>query len=123
MSLHIVRIDREAQEEAARKREEETRRREERCQRYNEEVDRTIALENAALDFETACRIRDYVKAVEISYGQDGLDDETAAWVDWAMKKADWFDPIVAGEDELLGEREHEKSLEEKTLEKVGHYW
>lgn len=42
-----------------------------------------------ALDFETACRIWAYVKAVETSYGQDGLDDETAAWVDWAMKKAD----------------------------------
>lgn len=32
----VVRIDREAQEEAARKQEEEARRREERRQRYNE---------------------------------------------------------------------------------------
>jgi len=32
------------------------------------------------------------------------------------MKKADWFDPTVAREDELFGEREHEKSLAEKAL-------
>jgi hypothetical protein len=119
----VVRIDREAREEAARKQEEEARRREERRKRYNEEVERTIALENEALDFETACRIRAYVKAVEVSCGQDGLDDETAAWVNWAKKKADWFDPVVARKDELFGEREHEKDLEEKALEKVGHYW
>jgi DNA uptake protein ComE-like DNA-binding protein len=119
----IVRIDREAQEEAARKSEEEARLKEERRKRYNKEIERTIALENAALDFETACRIRAYVKAITTFRGQDGLDDETAAWVDWAMKKADWFDPIVARDDELFGEREHEKSMEEKALKKVGHYW
>jgi hypothetical protein len=118
----VVRIDREAREEAARKREEEARREEERRQRYNKEVERTIALENTALDFETACRIRAYVKAVLISCGQDGLDDKKAAWVDWAMKKADWFDPILARDDELFGKRKHEKSLEEKTLEKVWRY-
>ncbi|MEG6512511.1 hypothetical protein V6C32_11365 [Desulforamulus ruminis] len=119
----VLRLDREAREEAARKREEEARLKEERRKRYNKEVERTIALENAALDFETACRIRTYVKAVATSCGQDGLDGETAAWVDWAMKKADWFDPIVARDDELFGEREHEKSLEEKALKKFGHYW
>lgn len=114
----VVRIAREAREEAERKREEEARRKEERRERYNEEVEQTIALENAALDFETACKIRAYVKAVAISCSQDGLDDETSAWIDWAMKKADWFDPIVARDDELFGEREHEKSLQEKALKK-----
>jgi len=119
----VVRIAREAREEAERKRQEEARRKEERRKKYNEEVEQTIALENAALDFETACRIRAYVKAVANSCGQDGLDDETAVWVDWAIKKADWFDPIVTRNDEFLGNREHEKSLGEKALKKVGHSW
>ena len=48
------------------------------------------------------------------------MDEETAAWADWATKKADWFDPTMAIDDELLGEREHEKSLQEKALKKVG---
>jgi hypothetical protein len=119
----VVRIDREAREEAERKRQEEARQKEEREKRYNEQVERTIALENAALDYEAACRIRAYVKAVANSSGQDGLDDETANWFDWAMKKADWFDPIVARNDELFGKREHEKCLDEKALKKVRHYW
>lgn len=119
----VVRLAREAKEEAARKQAEAERRKEERRKRYNIEVERTIALENAAIDFETACKIRAYVKAVEVSCSQDGLDEKTAAWVDWALKKADWFDPIVARDDELFGEREHKKSLEEKALKKTSHYW
>lgn len=119
----VVRLDREAREEAARKQAEAERSKEERRKRYNMEVERTIALENAALDYETACRIRAYVKAVAASCGQDGLDEETTAWVDWATKKADWFDPTVTRKDELFGEREHEKSSSEKALKKYGQCW
>jgi hypothetical protein len=115
----VIRLDREAREEEARKKAEAERRKEERRKRYNKEVERTIALENAALDFETACRIRAYVKAVTASCEHDGLDEETAAWVDWATKKADWFDPTVARDDELFGEREHEKSSSEKALKEI----
>lgn len=115
----VIRLDREAREEEARKKAEAERRKEERRKRYNKEVERTIALENAALDYETASRIRAYVKAVETSCGQDGLDEETAAWVEWATKKADWFDPTVARDDELFGEREHEKSSSEKALKEI----
>ncbi|BBB93360.1 MAG TPA: hypothetical protein PKA28_00005 [Methylomusa anaerophila] len=118
-----VRLDREAREEAARKQAEAERRKEERRKRYNIEVERTMALENEALDYETACRIRAYVKAVATSCGSDEIDDETAAWIEWAMKKADWFDPIVARDDEFFGEREHEKSLGEKGIKKIGQYW
>lgn len=39
----VVRLDREAKEEAARKQEEAERRKEERRKKYNEEVERTIA--------------------------------------------------------------------------------
>lgn len=119
----VVRIEREAREEDIRKKQEEARLKEERRNRYNNEVEQTIALQNAARDYETACRIRAFVKAVETMSNQGGLDDETAAWIDWANKKADWFDPTVARDDELLGEREHEKSEKEKALEKLGRYW
>lgn len=115
----VLRLDREAREEEARKKAEAERRKEERRKRYNAEVEKTIALENAALDYETACRIRAYVKAVSASCGHDGLDEETAAWVEWATKKADWFDPTVARNDELLGEREHKKSSSDKALKEI----
>lgn len=50
------------------------------------------------------------------------LDDETVAWVKWAMKKADWFDLIVARDDELFSEREHKKRLRRllKKLDIIG---
>ena len=48
-----------------------------------------------------------------------GLDEETAAWVDWAIKKADWVDPTVGRNDELFGEREHEKSSSKKALKEI----
>lgn len=38
-------------------------------------------------------------------------------------KKADWFDPIIAREDELFGKREHEKNAEQKVLKKSRGYW
>ena len=115
----VIRLDREAREEEARKKAEAERRKEERRKKYNKEVERAIELENAALDYETACRIRAYVKAIEASSGHDGLNEETAAWVDWATKKADWFDPTVARDDELFGERKHEKSSSEKALKEI----
>ena len=116
----VVRLDRLAREAEARKKAEAERLEEERRKKYNREVERTIALENAALDYETACRIRSFVNAVAAS---QGIDEKMATWVEWAMKKADWFDPTVARDDDLFGKREHGKNLSEKTLKKTGYYW
>ena len=35
----------------------------------------------------------------------------------WAEKKADWFDPNVARDDEFFGKRRHEDDPERKKLE------
>lgn len=114
-AANTLRIEREAHEEAARKREEEERQRNARRERYNEEVDRTNALVHEAEDFEIACRIRAYVSAVE----QRGeLTEEGAAWVKWARQKADWYDPVLKRKDEFFGTREHGKSKDQKKLEK-----
>ena len=114
-AANTLRIEREAREEAARKREEEERQRNARRERYNEEVDRTNALVHEAEDFEVACRIRAYVSAVE----QRGeLTEEGAAWVKWAKQKADWYDPVLKRKDEFFGTREHGKSKGQKKLEK-----
>ena len=82
--------------------------REERRLRYNAEVDRTLALVNCASDYEIACRIRSYVSAMEKVHA----DQDLSAWASWARAKADWYDPTIAKEDELLGKREHEKDQE-----------
>ena len=105
----MVRLERLAKEEEARRQADAERRKEERRKRYNEEVERTVALENEAQDFATACRILAYVKAVMNSFETGEMDEKTAILVDWATKKADWFDPTVVRDDELFGERKHEK--------------
>ncbi|MBW9155512.1 hypothetical protein [Clostridium tagluense] len=116
----VVRIDREAREEAQRKREEEEKLREELRIRYNAEVERTIALTNIVQDYDAACKIRAYTSALELS---ENMGDKTDAWIDWAKKKADWFDPTVERTDELFGKRKHEKDSEQKALKNSRYYW
>ncbi|MDT3698852.1 MAG: hypothetical protein RO469_05435 [Thermincola sp.] len=117
---NALRLEREAKEEAERKRKEEERLREEHRQRYNLEVDRTLALTNLAEDYDTASKIRRYVSAVEAS---GNMDEKTLAWIEWAKAKADWYDPTVAGEDEFFGKRKHEEDAAQKKLEHAGGRW
>ena len=66
-----------------------------------------------------ACKIRAYVSAVE---SQSNLNEKTKEWIKWAKNKADWYDPIIAKEDELLGIREHCNDKEQKQLKKKSFY-
>ena len=104
------RIVREAREEAERKRVEEERRREENRQRKEQEIRLVKELVNKAEDYRIAKEIRKYIQAMIDS----GNEDITPEWIEWALKKADWYDPSIATEDEYLGKRQHEKSAEEK---------
>ena len=119
IAINDAKIAREKREEAERKRQEEQRKREELRERYNEEVELTLALENQAEDFAMACKIRALINEVESKADNDG---EISEWITWAKAKADWYDPTVAAKDEFFGEREHEKSKEQKKLEKR-YYW
>lgn len=107
----IIRKEREAREEERRKREEEERLREERRKRHMIEVERTVALTNMAHDYAMACKIRAYITAL---VSARTLTEEDIEWINWAKKKADWYDPIIAREDEILGKREHQKEKELK---------
>jgi hypothetical protein len=115
-----VRIDREKHEEAQRKEEEKKRQRELKQEQYNQEVEKVLALENETKDYEFACKIRAYVSAVE---SKEYIDESTLNWIEWAKAKADWYDPIIAKDDELFGKRQHEKSEDEKTLKKSKYHW
>jgi len=116
----VKRIQREEREEAARKAEEERRLKEERQELYNAEIDKTLALVNCANDFDIACKIRAYVAAVQ---NRKNLSEEEIAWIEWAKKKADWFDPVIARYDNALGKRNHEKNSDSKELKHSYGYW
>ena len=69
-----------------------------------------VTLYEKAEENRIAKEIREYIQAMIDS----GNEDITSEWVEWARKKADWYDPSIATEDEYLGKRQHEKSAEEK---------
>ena len=107
-------------EEKARKEAEEKRQRELRREQYNHEVVRVNELLNEADDYAIACKIRQYIAALE----QCDLTEEGKEYVTWAKQKADWFDPTVAAKDPILGERIHSNDAQRKKLEqRWGYGW
>ena len=85
---------------------------------YNAEIDKTNALMNKAADYETACKIRNYIDAIRKS---PNCPDNNPEWIEWANKIADWFDPTIGREDELFGKRKHELDTTQKELKR--HEW
>lgn len=48
-------------------------------------------------------QLREYIDLVEKrAIATDNLNEELAAWLDWARKKADWLDPLMERVDEWL---------------------
>lgn len=109
------RIARELREEEQRRREEEKRRQEEIRRRKELEIAHTKELVNMADDYQIASNIRAYINALV----ESGNKDATIEWIEWARKKADWYDPTIARNDEYLGRRDHGKSKEEKDFDRV----
>lgn len=107
------RIIRERIENQQRIREDEARKQEEIRRRKEKEIQLTKELVNKAEDFRIASEIRAYIKAIIDN------EDVTPEWIEWASKKADWYDPTKDIEDEYLGRREHGKNKDEKEIDKI----
>lgn len=117
-----VKAERLAREERERIYQEEEERKEKIRNSKKNEVQKVKELLNLSEDYRIACEIRNYINAIS---SQDNLSNEMKDWIKWANKKADWFDPIIDGEDDILGKREHKESLENKNskLDKYGSYY
>ena len=46
--------------------------------------------------------LRNYLAAVEKTIGQNDAPEKIKSWLEWSHKKADWYDPMIEGEDDLL---------------------
>lgn len=106
------RAARERREEIQRLQREEERKKEERKELKNHEIQMTRALVNQAQDYKIACEIRQYITAVEEK--SDG-NEEVYKWIEWAKQKANWYDPTLNHEDDILGKRDHSKEKDEKS--------
>lgn len=55
--------------------------------------------------FQKAIELRNYINTFEdYSVKDNSLTDVVKNWIDWARKKADWYDPFIDTKDELLDE-------------------
>ena len=53
--------------------------------------------------------IHNYLNETEAKAKSDNnLSEEKQAWILWARKKADWYDPLIAASDDLLNENDKE---------------
>lgn len=120
VAINDERLAREEREEKERKRQEEEQRKKDFQKRYNEEVARTLALENQAEDYDMACKIRALIAVVE---SREEISESMRQWISWAKAKADWYDPAVSAEDEFFGKRKHGQSAEEKKPKEMRYYW
>lgn len=114
-----IRNRREEREEKQRIREEEEKKARLLQERIDQEKKKTREFLNVVSDYRLANEIR---KFVDILRESDKTDQETITWM---SRKADWIDPTISAEDELLGKREHQKSNEEKDkyLKEERYYW
>ena len=55
--------------------------------------------------YQKANDLRNYINTFEENaIKNNSLSEEKQNWIEWARKKADWYDPFIEAEDELLGE-------------------
>jgi len=109
--LRLVRLEREEREK---KEQEERKREQDHRNIIKEEAIKLIKLVNEAEDYRVASEIRKYTEAMEL---KGNSSEETKEWIEWANKKADWYDPTVSMNDEVFGVRDHGSSVESKNKE------
>lgn len=98
--LKQERIEREARQVAERKKQEIERAKQKRKEL---ELQKFQNLLTASKQWKEAEVLRQYLDAVELyNKNKNESSDEFNAWLLWAKKKADWFDPLVKGKDDFL---------------------
>lgn len=99
-----IRIRRSIEAEQQRNLQEEQRRiAEEIKKQKDEESQKFKNLFLHATRLHQANIMRDYIETVEAtSLRNHKLTSELQDWIAWAKRKADWYDPLINGEDQLL---------------------
>lgn len=105
-----IEADREKAERLVRQRREDERKELERlhAEQVKREKDELIAFKDMlhkASRWHQANNLRNYIAEVENRAASNGETDESLnSWLKWANEKADWYDPFVEREDDLLAD-------------------
>ncbi len=87
---------------AQQKREAEQKVKDEIIQRKQKEIKDFNGLVSDAERYHKAQIIRTYIAAVAANESEEERSDETRHWIEWAKKKANWYDPILKIPDDIL---------------------
>lgn len=101
-TIQKVKEGRIASEIAEKKMQEEEKIREIYREKQKSELINVKELLRDSENYRYAQNIYNYIKALETERGVDSED--LAEYIQWAKEKADWINPIIKKEDELLGE-------------------
>lgn len=75
-------------------------------EKQDDEREKLEALEQEALKWQRAQRLRVYLRAMSNAFGSsDNQSDEQRALIEWGNAKADWLDPLTARPDQILDEQ------------------
>lgn len=96
-------------EERIEKREEEERERQRKLEKMRRgELEEVKQLTQAVADWDKARKIREFASDMELklhNIKDDIKREKLSNWLKWARDKADWIDPLVEKDDELLGKK------------------
>jgi hypothetical protein len=114
-----IRTRREEREKEQRLLEERKQKARIRQQLIDQEKKKTSEFLNLLSDYRLANEVREFVEVLK-KIGK--TDDET---IQWMLSKAEWIDPTVSLNDDLLGIRDHQKSTKEKEdfLKSDRYFW
>ena len=60
--------------------------------------------------YQKAIELRNYIEAVKSHSMKNGnVSEDIQIWIEWAKKKADWFDPFINAPDEYLDDFDKNK--------------
>lgn len=91
------------------KRELEEKIRKEYEKRQEKDLEAFASTLKKAKRWHKAVNLRNYINEVESkAIDNNNLTDEIKTWLIWARKKADWYDPFIESEDELLNDIDKE---------------
>ncbi|WP_047980944.1 hypothetical protein [Ornithinibacillus contaminans] len=105
-TIHVEKVIREKREAEKVRRLEEERVRQQIAERKEAELKRLELLNQHAIDWDKADQIRRFANAVEMKLKViDKVEEKNNVihWIKWARDKADWIDPLINKDDDVLG--------------------
>lgn len=105
---------REARKEKERIAEERRRKAKELAEKRESTIEKLELLENIIEDFRFAKDLREYANILSTSNA-----NKLSEWIHWVKDMADWYDPTIAREDEVLGVRDFKNPSKYKNEHRI----